>query len=114
MSTVEITCGEIRTVAQRIELLGRTAVHADTHLPQRLADEEVPASTLELPDLFDAAPIALHLLGPDGTVLRVNPAELELLGYTEEEYVGHHIAEFHADASVIEDLLARLSRSEMV
>jgi PAS domain S-box-containing protein len=30
------------------------------------------------------------------------------LGYTEEEYVGHSITEFHADAPVIADILERL------
>lgn len=35
-----------------------------------------------------------------------------MLGYTREEYVGHHVAEFHVDAPVIEDFLARLARGE--
>jgi PAS domain-containing protein len=35
-----------------------------------------------------------------------------MLGYTREEYIGHHIAEFHADAPVIEEFLARLARGE--
>ena len=41
-----------------------------------------------------------------------NRAELELLGYTQEEDIGRHIAEFHADAYVIRDILARLKRGE--
>jgi len=54
----------------------------------------------------------MHWVGPDGTILRANRAELELLGYSAEEYVGRHIAEFHADAPVIEDILNRLLRGE--
>lgn len=65
-----------------------------------------------LEDFFDNGGIALHLVGPDGTVLRANKAELNLLGYTADEYVGRDIADFHADRAVIADILARLSRGE--
>jgi signal transduction histidine kinase/ActR/RegA family two-component response regulator len=37
-----------------------------------------------------------------------------MLGYTSDEYVGHHIAEFHVDRHVIDDILARLSRGEIL
>ena len=66
----------------------------------------------ELADFFDNAALGLHRVGPDGIILRVNQAELTLLGYTRDEYVGHHIAEFHADQHVIEDLLRRLHAGE--
>ncbi len=63
-------------------------------------------------DFFENGGIALHLVGRDGTVLHANRAELALLGYRAEEYIGRHIAEFHADRPVIEDILARLTRGE--
>ena len=56
--------------------------------------------------------MALHWVGPDGTILRANRAELELLGYSPDEYIGHQIAEFHADQDVIGDILRRLQRGE--
>jgi len=46
--------------------------------------------------------------------LRVNQAELDLLGYTREEYVGHHIGEFHADQNVIEDILRLLQAGKVL
>jgi PAS domain S-box-containing protein len=54
----------------------------------------------------------MHWVRQDGIILRANQAELELLGYTREEYVGRHIAEFHVDRAVIDDILARLSSGE--
>lgn len=63
-------------------------------------------------DFAESAIFGLHWVGPDGTVLWVNEAELHMLGYTREEYVGHNIGEFHADAPVIEDMLARLLKGE--
>jgi PAS domain S-box-containing protein len=67
----------------------------------------------QLTDFFENSAIALHWLGPDGIVLRVNQAELDMLGYSREEYEGHHIAEFHVDQNVIEDILMRLAAGEL-
>jgi len=66
----------------------------------------------ELDDFFEHAVVGLHWVGPDGTILRVNQAELTLLGYTRDEYLGHHIAEFHADPHVLADMLRRLHAGE--
>ena len=68
----------------------------------------------ELDDTFENGAMALHWVGPDGTILRANRAELEMLGYSRDEYVGHNIAEFHADESVIAELLRRLHADEVV
>ncbi len=65
-----------------------------------------------LADLLEPAAVAIHWVGPDGTILWANRAELELLGYERGEYVGRHIAEFHADPAPIADILARLGRNE--
>ena len=65
-----------------------------------------------LRDFVETATIGLHWVGADGTILWVNQAELDLLGYSREEYVGRNIAEFHIDQSVINDILGRLSRGE--
>jgi len=66
----------------------------------------------DLNDFFENAAVGLHWVGPDGTILRVNQAELDLLGYTREEYVGRNIAEFHADADTINDILHCLSSGQ--
>ncbi len=66
----------------------------------------------DIEDFFERAALSLHWVGPDGTILRANSYELESLGYSRDEYEGHHIAEFHADADVIEDILRRLTNGE--
>src|SRR5580765_7869477 len=52
-----------------------------------------------LEDFFENAPVALHIVGPDGLIRRANRMELESLGYLDEpeKYIDHHIGEFHAD-----------------
>jgi len=79
---------------------------------QKRNQEAVRRSENELSEFFDHASVSIHLVGPDGIILRVNQAELDLLGYSREEYVGRHIAEFHADQAVIDDILHRLACGE--
>jgi len=66
----------------------------------------------QLTDLVENATVGIHAIGPDGIILWANRHELQMLGYTPEEYVGHHISEFHTDQSVISDILMRLGRAE--
>ena len=66
----------------------------------------------DIEDFFENGAFALHIVGGDGVILRANQAELELLGYAREEYVGRRMDAFHADPRAMEDILARLSRGE--
>lgn len=81
---------------------------------RKRAELALQQSEADLTDFFENAAIGLHWVGPDGIVRRVNQAELDLLGYTREEYVGHHIAEFHVDQRVIDDILKRLQAGEVL
>jgi PAS domain S-box-containing protein len=82
----------------------------ETEIEERSrAENALRRSEAELSEFFEHASLGIHWVGPDGIILRVNQAELDLLGYSREEYIGHHIAEFHADQPVIEDILHRLT-----
>ncbi|WP_354491378.1 PAS domain S-box protein [Mesorhizobium robiniae] len=65
-------------------------------------------------DFFENGALALHLVSEDGVILHANKAELDLLGYPAEQYIGRHIAEFYPDREVIEDILGRLTRGEKI
>ncbi|MBZ9775002.1 PAS domain S-box protein [Mesorhizobium sp. CO1-1-8] len=65
-------------------------------------------------DFFENGAVALHLVSAEGVILHANKAELDLVGYPAEDYVGRHIAEFHPDPDVIEDILDRLTRGEKI
>jgi PAS domain S-box-containing protein len=60
-------------------------------------DEEQRAKDAELVDFFQNAPIALHWLSGEGIVLWANQTELDVLGYTAEEYIGQPIMNFCPD-----------------
>lgn len=51
-------------------------------------------------------------LGADGRILWANQAQLELLGYEWEEYVGHHVSDSDADGTVVASGLQRLSANQ--
>lgn len=65
-------------------------------------------------ELLDSAAIPIHFVGRDGYIVWANQAELAMLGYKPEEYIGRHIAEFHVDRAVIEEILERLTRGESI
>jgi PAS domain S-box-containing protein len=81
---------------------------------RKKAEDALLLREQELADFFENAAVGLHWVGPDGTILRVNRAELEFLGYSREEYLGHPIAEFHVDKEVIADILRRLAAGEVL
>lgn len=70
----------------------------------------------DLSDYFHGAPIGLHVTEPDGTISQTNVAELEMLGYRDhpDDYLGHHLAEFHSDPDDVRILLDRLLAGESV
>lgn len=75
-------------------------------------EETIKQKNDDLEDFFENSAIGLHIVGGDGIIQRANKAELALLGYTADEYVGRHIVEFHVDAPVIGDILHKLSCGE--
>ena len=75
-------------------------------------EEELRRSREELADFFENATVGLNWVGPTGIILNANRAELEMLGYARDEYVGHNISEFHADPEAIEDILQRLRNGQ--
>jgi len=104
---------------QALEAEIRERQRLEAALRQSLADQQAVEAELrerneELHDFFENAVEGLHCVGPDGVILWANPAELALLGYARDEYVGHHIAEFHVDGEVISDMLERVAHNETV
>jgi len=77
---------------------------------ERLELAASPAPDYE--DFFENGAVGLHLVDGGGIILRANKAELELMGYSEAEYVGRPIGDFHADPEVIADILRRLGAGE--
>ena len=76
------------------------------------AEVALRRSETMLRDFVETATVGLHWVSSDGIILWANRAELDLLGYSREEYIGHFVAEFHADQAVISDIITRLVHGE--
>ncbi len=68
----------------------------------------------ELHDLVDNAAIPVRSIDANGIIRWANRAELELLGYERDEYVGRPIGDFHADPDALRVILAQLQHGERV
>jgi PAS domain S-box-containing protein len=66
----------------------------------------------ELTDFLENATERLHWLDADGRILWVNRGELRASGFEREEFVGHHISEFHVDPQVAQNMLNRMRSGE--
>ena len=63
-------------------------------------------------DFIYNSSIGIHAVSPEGLIIYANECELEVLGYTESEYVGHHVSEFQIDNDCLTDMMTRLGRFE--
>jgi len=63
-------------------------------------------------DFIENSNIGIHAVSPEGIIKYANQHELDVLGYTEEEYVGHHVSEFQFDKSCLEVMMNKLSKFE--
>jgi PAS domain S-box-containing protein len=96
-----------------IEMKGLLATLGKAVDRKRAADARLRRER-ELADFLENATVGIHWMGPDGRILWANRAELELLGYARDEYVGRHVAEVHVDWDVVHDMLERLARNEVL
>ncbi len=103
---------ERRVEERTAELLRANALLQQEISDRKQAEDELHRKQKELADFIENAPTGMHWVGPDGEILWANQAELDLLGYTTEEYIGYPINDFHADQCTISDILKRLTNNE--
>jgi PAS domain S-box-containing protein len=103
------TAPSVEELERRAEL---ESAFAEALMQSRAKLKALRRSEEQLRDFVENGAIGLHRVNAMGTILWANRAELELLGYAKDEYVGRSIADFHADAPIIQDILTRLTRGE--
>ena len=78
------------------------------------AQEEKLRYQRDLEDFFENCAVGLHLVSVDGTILRANQAELDLLGYPAEEYIGRSVFDIHVDRDAILQILQDLCEGRKI
>jgi PAS domain S-box-containing protein len=89
-----------------------TAISEQT--ARKEAEESLRRSESSLATFFNQAPIGLAWLSPEGTILRANQAQLDLLGRPARDYIGHRFTEFCEQPSDGLELLERLAAKQTV
>ncbi|MCS3802296.1 PAS domain S-box protein [Niastella sp. OAS944] len=79
---------------------------------KKSTEKQLQRKTVELQDYVENASIGLHWVDENGIIKWANKAEMDLLGYDENEYIGHHIAEFHVNENKISEILTKLRCNE--
>lgn len=86
------------------EVIGRVWSFRDVSDRKRAEEEirklneqlelRVEKRTEEVVDLYNNAPTGYHTLDKEGTIIKINNTELNMLGYSREEMVGKKVTEF--------------------
>jgi PAS domain S-box-containing protein len=95
------------------EVIGVIGVVQDI-TERKQAEQSLRRSEHHLAEFFNHAPIGMEWLSASGVILRANQAQLDLLGYSAKEYVGHFLGDFCADPASVRDLLERLAAKQTV
>lgn len=102
-------------VSRRMAILEQRARALEEEVQRRReAEQTLRRRERELADFVENAVEGLHKVDGNGVILWANRAELRMLGYSAEEYIGRHIADFHVDAPVIADILRRLVSGQTI
>jgi len=112
----ELLASADATQAERLVALWRQKAMALEREVERRARAEAALvqRERELADFVENAAEGLHRIAGDGTIVWANSAELGLLGYDYDEYVGHRISEFYVEQPVIETILEKLAAGETI
>jgi PAS domain S-box-containing protein len=63
-------------------------------------------SLIENADKFlDNSPVSIHFVNADGMIIWANQKELDVMGYTRDEFIDRPIMSLHTDKLVIFDIL---------
>lgn len=102
------------SLARLAPSIEREMVEYSNRRIRRQAEKALRRSQYDLNDFFENAPLSLHWAAPDGAILRINTSALRMLGYSQQECLGHSIAEFFVDRSASETALRQLRDGQSI
>ena len=67
---------------------------------RKRAEEALRKKEERFRDLYDSAPVGYHEYDTEGRITNVNRTDLEMLGYSREEMIGHYIWKFNVEEDI--------------
>jgi PAS domain S-box-containing protein len=58
--------------------------------------------------------VGIHWVNSDGTIVWANKADMDICGYTPDEYIGSPIAAYYDDDKVLKDILRKLRANQIL
>jgi len=105
--------GDAQELAVTVAALQQKALALQSEIAKRTsAEQTLRRREKELSDFLENAAEGLHRVAADGTIMWANRAEMDMLGYADTEYIGHHVSEFYVDQQLIAEILHRLRAGE--
>ena len=105
--------GDATERAQWTARLERRVQRLERELQRRkLLETSLAEREMELADFLDNAVVGLHKVDANGVVVWANRAELDLLGYAPDEYIGRPVADFVVPREQAAHLLRRAQAGE--
>lgn len=106
-------CTDTNALHRTVAHLQQKANALESEVARRKAIEHaLHCREQELSDFLENALEGMHRVSADGTIVWANKAELDLLGYARDEYIGRKIADFHVDRDAIHAILSKLLDGE--
>jgi PAS domain S-box-containing protein len=102
------------STADELDISVTLARQLASGIERKRSEEALRESDKELTEFFENASEAILWVGADGTILRANRAQLQMLGYAAEEFIGRNIVKFHVNRRAIKDTLSRLANGEVL
>lgn len=81
---------------------------------QKRKEQEMFADRGELEDFLENAPVGIHKVDASGRIVYANRAEIDMLGYTREEYIGSYVRDFHVRKEAVDTFFRKLANRESV
>lgn len=105
---------ELRLLTQVSDEISYALTAISDVAARKQAEEALRRSEHNLSIFFNQAPIGMVWLSAGGTILRANLTQLEMLGYSAQDYLGQSFLRFCVDPAPGLELLRRLAANETV
>ncbi len=84
-----ITSGQLKQDEQLLDVMVELGKQLGQFISRKQSEERLQQTTQTLQALVQAAPVAIHVLDPEGKVQLWNPAAERIFGWSREDVLGH-------------------------